>query len=696
MTNAFIRDKNPSRQLLIESYMIKSWFGLFLNLVTKSPDPMRKVICILIAFLSTASAIAQEKGNFPEFKTTYSELNLKSYDRDSSTAALVLNEFGKSYFDNGGEYNLIFEYHVKIKIFKKDGLRYADLEIPLRKSDSKGEILRAFEAASYTFDNGSMRETKVAMRDLFNDVKGKYLEVKKIAIPNVREGSIVEFKYTIESPFVYNFRNWEFQAEIPKIYSEYWALIPANYLYNITLKGFYPLTTNTSRIEKNCYSMGGRSSDCSLMMYGMKNIPAFVEEEYMTAKSNFLSCINFELSEYRYFDGRVDKMTREWRDVEQELKKHSDFGQQLKKADGKMEADVLKIIAGEVDPLVKAKKIYYHVLENFQWNGRFGLFTDVGVKKAFESKVGNVSDINLMLIGALEVADLAVDPVILSTRDNGSPIELYPVISDFNYVVARVEINGKFYMLDATDPFHPFGLLPEHCLNGKGRVLGDRESFWVDLVAADKARRISNFSLKLADDGLMSGAIQVTYMGYEAVKQRKILTRLAEQKAYISNFTRRFEAMEVDKYEIVNFDEIDKPFVVKLDIGYQAYDGDGAENFLFNPFFIEKENENPFKSNERLYPVDFGSPREFTTMLNLEFPSRYELMNMPEKVALSLPNAGGRFLLDAQIVDNKLTLNNALSINRTVFSSKEYVYLKELYSRIIQAQNEDLIFKKKI
>ncbi|HEY0654729.1 MAG TPA: DUF3857 domain-containing protein [Chryseosolibacter sp.] len=657
---------------------------------------MRTLVFSLFTLVVVTYAPAQEKGNFPEFKTTYTELNLKSYAPDSSAVAVVLNEFGKAYFDNGNDYNLMFEYHVKIKIFKKEGLEYADIEIPLRKSDSKGELLRAFEAASYTFDNGSMRETKVGLKEMFTDVRGKYLDVKKIAIPNVREGSVIEFKYTLESPFVYNFRNWEFQAEIPKIYSEYWALIPANYLYNITLKGFFPLTTNASKVQKECYYMNGRVSDCSVFMYGMKDIPAFIEEEYMTAKSNFISSINFELSEYRYFDGRIDKMTKEWKDVEQELKKNSDFGQQLKKADGKMRSDVLALIADEPDPLAKAKKIYYHVLQNFQWNGNFGLFTDNGVKKAFEEKIGNVSDINLMLIGALDVAGLSVDPVILSTRDNGVPIELHPVISDFNYVVARLEVNGKFYLLDATDPFHPFGLLPERCLNGKGRVLADKASYWIDLVAPDKARRISNFSLKLADDGLLSGAIQVTYMGYEAVKQRKMLHKLVEEKAYILNFTKRFDGMEVGKFEILNFNQIDKPFVVKLDIGYQAYDAEAADNFLFNPFIIEKENENPFKSNERLYPVDFGSPREFTTMLNLEFPAKFELVNRPEKIALSLPNAGGRFILDSQVANNKLTLNNALTINRTVFSSQEYLYLKELYSRIIQAQNEDLIFKKKI
>jgi hypothetical protein len=415
----------------------------------------------------------------------------------------------------------------------------------------------------------------------------------------------------------------------------------------------------------------------------------------MTAKSNFLSAINFELSEYRFFDGRVDKKTKEWRDAEIELKKYEHFGQQLKKVDGKVKEDVERLVATETDVLAKAKKVYYFISQNFQWNGKFGMFTDNGVKKAFEGKIGNVADINFMLIGALDVAGIAVDPVILSTRDNGIPIDLHPVITDFNYVIARAVINGKQYLLDATDPFHPFGLIPERCLNGKGRVMADKESFWIDLNASEKARRISNCTLQISETGVLSGVIQATYMGYEAAKQRKQIYKQSEQKQYISQLTDKLGGMEVNNFEILNFTDIEKALIVKLDVTFQAYD-EAAENFLFNPFLMDKEKENPFKSNERLYPVDFGSPREFTTILNLEFPAQYELVNKPEKVALSLPNAGGRFILDAQLLGNKLVLNNALSINRTVFSSGEYLYLKELYSRIIQAQNEDLIFKKKI
>lgn len=652
---------------------------------------MRQLFFCFLFISATLPASGQD-GDFPFGNVTYRELGMKNYPKDTSAIAVVLNEFGQAYFDNDNEYNLMFEYHVRIKIFKKEALDYANLEIPLMKSGSSSEILRSIQASSFTFDNGSMRETKADTKSVFTEELSKRWQLKKIAIPNVREGSVIEFKYTIESPFSYNFRPWEFQSEIPKMRSEYWAVIPANYLYNITLKGFLPLTTNTSKIERNCYM----TSDCSKFIYGMKDIPAFVEEEYMTAKSNFLSAINFELAEYRYFDGRVDKKTKEWSDAELELKRYDDFGQQLKKVDTKVKEDVERLVAGEMDPLAKTKKIFYHIAQNFQWNGRFGMFTDLGVKKAYEGKIGNVADLNFMLIGALDVAGIAVDPVILSTRDNGVPIDLHPVISDFNYVIARAVVNGKQYLLDATDPFHPFGLVPERCLNGKGRVLGDKESYWIDLTAADKARRISSSTLQLKEDGLMAGTIQITYTGYEAVKQRKAIHKYTDQKEYISNFTRNLDGIEVSKFDIQNFTEVEKPLVLKLDISLQAYDAEAAENFLLNPFMVHREKENPFKSNERLYPVDFGSPREITSILNLEFPDKYELVNKPEKIALSLPNSGGRFLLDAQILGNKLTLNNTLSINRTVFSSQEYPYLKELYSRIIQSQNEDLIFKKKL
>ena len=120
--------------------------------------------------------------------------------------------------------------------------------------------------------------------------------------------SVIRF----ESPFIFNFKSWEFQSDIPKMKSEYWAKIPGNYIYNITLTGFlqayHAILRNLLKIALR--PGGGNKADCALYKFGMKDIPAFVEEDYMTAKSNFLSAINFELSEVQYFNGGKEKLTK--------------------------------------------------------------------------------------------------------------------------------------------------------------------------------------------------------------------------------------------------------------------------------------------------------------------------------------------------------------------------------------------------
>ena len=180
----------------------------------------------------------------------------------------------------------------------------------------------------------------------------------KFAIPNVRVGSVIEISYELESPFIFNFRNWEFQSDIPKIKSEYWATIPGNYLYNISLRGYLKLTKNENILIKDCFTPGGGgTADCSRYKWEIDNVPAFVEEDYMTEKSNFVSMINFELSEVDYIDGRKDRVTKEWKDADQELKSSDRFGVQLKRGKSIMDGHIDALLKNETDPLGKAQKI---------------------------------------------------------------------------------------------------------------------------------------------------------------------------------------------------------------------------------------------------------------------------------------------------------------------------------------------------
>ncbi len=649
----------------------------------------RSVLSALFILLATSSF--SQDNSFPFGQATYSDLDMVRYEKDTSAVAVVLQEFGEAFIEDDNDYNLLFDYHVKIKILKQQGVEEATVIIPLYRSGGSIEKIRSIKASSFNFESGSMRETKLDFKDVITEKTNKNWDQQKVAIPNVRVGSVIEYQYILESPFIFNFRTWNFQSDLPKVKSEFWSTIPATYTYNTTLKGFLELSKNDSEVLRDCFYNG--RADCSRSKYAMLDVPAFKEEDFMTAKSNFLSAINYELSEIKHFDGRVEKFTKDWKSADLELKTNEKFGLQIKRGKDIVGDHMELALVGESDSLLKSKKIFGFVKHWYTWDEVYGMFSELGIKKAFDTRKGNVGDINLTLIAALKYAGFNVEPVILSTRQNGFPIEIHPVITDFNYVIAKLNLGGKTILLDAVDDFMPFGTIPIRCLNGKGRVIGDKQSYWIELKPSVKQKKFTSYNLKLNDDGVITGTLQKAYYGYEAIDRRKEIASFNTETEYFQSLKDKAIGHQLLKLEIVNGDDSSKELIENFEI---EMDGDVDVGYiLFNPFLDQKLKENPFKSSIRLYPVDYGAPVDQSLSVSFEYPADFELTELPEKAALVLPNGGGRYLFGIQNVGNKVMINSLLNISKPLYSSDEYHYLKELYSRMIQVQNSDLVFKRK-
>ena len=657
---------------------------------------MIKTILTPLVFVLPIIVAAQDLVGFRYGGTTYRELEAKTFPADTSANAYIISEYGEAHFDYDDPGLLVFQYHVRIKILRQAGLERADIEIPLYKQDSKEEIIRRVFASSFNQDQGRIMETKLESRSIFTEKNGKYYNLVKFAIPNAKVGSVIEYQYETLSSFVWNFKTWEFQNDIPKLVSEYKTTIPANYRYNITLRGFLDLAKHDSEVMSDCLRGGnGGVADCSVNKYIMKDIPAFKDEEFMTSRNNFLSAIHFELSEITQWDGRISKYTKEWKDADLELRTSPKFGIQLKRGKDVVDGHIDAALLGETDPLTKARKIYDFVKFHYIWDGVYGDQSEYGIKKAFDEKKGNVGDINLTLIAALRYAGFNVDPVLLATRGVGRPVELHPVLSDFNYVIARLDLDGKTYLLDAVDDFMPFGSISISCYNGIGRVINADGSSWMDIKPTERDRTVTMIYLKLSEDGIMTGTINESSYGYAALKKRKELAGFQDEKSYLDKRKARDHFVTITSYERNSEDDLSKPLSEKFGVEFTAFDSPEATNFLFNPFLVGRNEGNPFKSDKRTYPVDFAVPLDQSVTIVIEFPEKFEVSSMPDKVGLALPNAGGRYIFGATVNGNKLTVNNVLGISRTVFSPEEYPYLKEIYGKMLQSQGADIIFQKK-
>ncbi len=655
---------------------------------------MNKTLSLLFLLILSLTTQAQ---NFNYGAITHDDYQFDRKTLDSNANAIVLKEFGTASIqidDNTHSLVLIFEHHVKIKIYNKEGFKEANIVIPTYKDSNREETISDLKASTFNYVDNNFVESVMDKKAVFTENRSKYTRLTKFTLPNLKEGSVIEYSYILRSPNLFNYKTWEFQGDIPKVSSEYVAYIPGIYNYNVSLRGFQKLTDQKSELSKECLRLSGVAIDCSKMTYLMKNIPAFIEEDNMTAPSNFKSAIYFELSDVQNINGGKTFYTKTWKDVDYELSNYKTLGDQMKRKDIFKEL-IPTITKGSTDDLEKAKAIYNYIKKQIKWNNYYGVYSEDNIKKSLDNRSGNVADVNLSLIAALSAANLDAEAVLLSTRDNGTVNKLYPVMSDFNYLVAKVNIGDKSYLLDATEPLLPFALLPLRCINDQGRVINlKKPSYWIDLKASQKSTTNYVLTGKMTTDGKIVGTLLTHSMGYAAYAKRKDISRYNSPDEYVEKLDERLTRIKILEHSISNLDSVENALTEKYEIEFTVNDGSNNKQFYFSPFFINPISKNPFNLNERTYPVDLGAASDERIVINVTLPEKYELLEKPKDMAIGLPNAGGKYLLQTGLQDNTISVSQIMQLNNAIYQADEYLYLKEFYSKIIQNQKTEFLLKK--
>jgi transglutaminase-like putative cysteine protease len=607
----------------------------------------------------------------------------------------VLNEFGRSSVfvdDYDNRIKLQHEYHVIIRINNKEGFKKANFEIPSYK---RGSYIRDYfdelKAVTYNLENGRIEKTELENKKVFRENYSAYLDLNKFTLPNIKEGSIIEVSYRTLEQDLFNFKTWEFQDDIPKIQSQYIAIIPASFAYNVVLRGPYKLTDQKAEALKEYIFLDGLRMDCSKLTYTMKNIPAFVEEDYMTSPTNFKSAIYYELESIFYpSTGSKKTFSKTWKDVDTDLMNEKAFGGQLKKTD-LFKANLATIVSPTDIKLEKAKKIYNYINKQIKWNNYLGKYAESGIEKALEKRTGNIGDINLALVTALLAADLEAYPIILSTRRNGTPNALFPVLSDFDYVIACVDVDGVKYKLDASNPYLPFGELPLQCLNERGRIIYSKKSSdWFPLTVEESSD--VNYVLEgaLDEQSKIKGKLTISSRGNKAFLKRQHIAKFNSLEEYWEKLDEEMPNVTLTKSSIQNLEEIDQLLIEEFDVIVDVSKQMGQDVLLLAPNIIDRISYNPFKAQERTYPVDMGFKSKTLYSVKLTIPDHYEIAEKPQNASLALPESTAKYRYVTQVNGNQLEILQSLAFNKPIFSVDEYFSLKELYSRIIQQQKLDI------
>lgn len=651
---------------------------------------MKKIIIVLSLCLAT-TLYAQRSRSTEIGEATIQELQMTSYEKDRTAPAVVLFEHANYYRDDRSNYRFATDHYKRIKIFNKDEAKEKTV---VNIFTGKDEFVREIRGVTYYLEDGKQKSISLSEDQIFTTQMNANVKKTSFTLPSIVNGAVIEYTYKITTPYL-GIRDWYFQSNIPKIKSKFDLAILGDFQYNVRLIGFLDLDISENSVNNQCMLLpDGGMSACASYTYAMNYVPAFKEEDFMLSKKNYLSRISLDLKSIttktkvgagynERIETKVKNITKSWKDADKSLRLDFLNNQGSKKSffKKKLPEDILK----EADELVRATRIYNFIREHYTWNEINWVSSNISVKESFDKRSGSVDEINLSLYNSLQAAKIESYVTLVSTRENGIPTKLFPVLNDFNYLIIKVIANGEEYFVDATNKYRPFGQVPFKCLNGEARVFDFKKgSYWQNINKARRAERQVNYDVSFSEEGNIEAKVKLSNSRYFANDIRTKYYKYGEDE-YLSNKESMGQNFEIEDYTISDLNTFEKPvtesFTLISDDSFL-----GQSNIRLSPIVFPTVSSNPFSLNERLFPVDFGHQRFVTQRITINVPEGYQAVSIPKDTGVKLPNNGGSYVFKVQNKGNQVKVYIRYQIAKKVFSSEEYFYLKEFFKKIIEAE----------
>lgn len=662
----------------------------------------------LSLFISSFFSLAAQapKTNLKEIAE---QLQMTEYAADTAAAAVILSDYGEAYIEElSGELSLKYTRYRRVKILNESAFDLSEVEIPYHRSS--GHKVSNIKGITYYLDGNKAKEIKLSKKEIIKEELGDGWEEMKFTMPQVKEGTVFEYSYQVVYENFSSIRPWYFQKYYPVAHSEYRTRIPEWFSFLPLFKGGMALTSKESSGYSRSmnFASSTRATGRTLgsvqsqsipysgeeTVYIMDNVPAFVEEPFMTTADDHLASLQFQLQSIQYPGQPIRPILGSWESMAKELMEISTFGDRLN--DGRIKKLVRDLpLAGKPQD-EQVESIYEYVRSTMNWDGDYDLGADDPLHTAFDQKEGSSAEINLILLTMLREAGIKAYPVIVSTRGHGKVQQIYPLINQFNHVIVLAAMTEGEILLDASSDYTSFGMLPKSALNGQGFLVDEQQTDWVNLAPRHKDDVTIMANLKLAPDGEYSGKFSKSYKGYNGASARSRMTKVEKDemeyaKTYLMD---DWTEAEIEKVEVKNFDERNSSMQVDCEFIASDYINVVGDFIYVQPMLSVAQSENPFKLKERSYPVDFAAPIHEQYILNLVLPEEYVVDEMPEATRIALPNKGGSFSYQVQAMGPIIQLVSDLSITQRVFSVEEYGNIKAFFDYVVAKHAEQIVLKK--
>jgi len=603
-----------------------------------------------------------------------SEFDIKECNFDKTADALVIYDQAISNYND--EYNLVTQRRIRFKILKESGIERGNIHIRFYSKD-KFEFIAGINAVVITpMENKNFTTTALDRKTIFTRKLNELQSEIVFALPNIKVGSIIEYQYESVKQHYGGLDDWYFQKDLPVMLSSYKLYILPNTSFNYVVHkaSFMNISVQPHR-------------ESGSVLFEMKNVPGLRDEAYSTSYKKYLQRVSFQLSSVTQ-RGVETKYSNDWRELNKDFLDNRNFGAQINK---KLSSPADAIFASYTEPYKKMQFIHNYVRKNFQWTNIYSLYAEENLKTIAERKKGNAADLNLLLINYLKDAGFETYPLLVSERWHGVVDTTISFQDQFNKVVALVLLEGKNYILDATDPYTPTNMIPSDLLNTVGFIVDKKNFGFVHLTDVSK-RKLYTIDLlgKVDKNGVVKGTASVDFYVYARVGKAEQYN--SNKQKYIEQFNAT--GLKIDSFKVSGLEMDSAKLHHDFSIEYAL--GKSGSYSLLNYNFFTGFEKNPFVSDYRFTDIDFGVKSYYLLHGLFELPEELKVDAAPKNITLRTPDQALQIVREVRQKDNKtVEVSIRFELNNSQYAAADYSIIKDFFGKMIDLLNEPFVLKAK-
>jgi hypothetical protein len=643
--------------------------------------------CLLLKFNSFAQTPVQAFG-----KVDIADLELKQCDFEKDANAMVLFDKGDVYFDS--DFNIVMERHKRIKIFNDKGKDEANIRI-VYYGANRLESMTDVQVETINETNGKPEITKLERKLIYTENIDKIRTALVFAFPNVKPGSVIEFKYRWQTTS-YSLPDWFFQSKIPTRYTELDTEIPEYFYYRPQMRIHQAFSKYTTSGESKTMGTGTNPTSYTTekIVRGLANVPSLADEPYMSSRMDNLESIMFQLTTIKPINGFVKNYSDTWAKVGGILADDEDFGSQLNRKLKTEEIIIAKAKLLKTDD-EKIAFVFNEVKNKMKWNGDDIWYTNNGTVQAWEKQTGNSSEINLILFHLLKKSGVKVYPMVVSTREHGKVNDAYPFLYQFNRAVAYIPVDStKHYILDATSKYNVYNETPDELLNSYGLYISKDEKIF-DLLFITKEQPVRQTIMITADitaDGKMNGTAQISSVSYDKINTVKQYKTDGEEKYKLyltsSDNNLNINALKLENMEVDSL-PLTQSFSFKLTLA-----GSDGDYIYFKPDMFTSLKNNPFLSENRTTDIDFGYLNSYSINGVYKIPTGYKTDALPKNLTLVMPDQSISFRRIVVEDNGSIAVRYLINFKKVMYFKENYAEFREFYKKMHEMLDEQIVLKK--